>query len=82
MIQLSSHYTYDDLRAFLGPDGSFLPVDTEPPKGLEMITFIEGGLAEADIASPAVAGVCFVQPDPERSARVWLAEPVEVASVP
>ncbi len=82
VIQLSSRYTYDDLRAFLGPDGSILPVDTEPPKGLELITFIEGGLAEADVAAPAVAGVCFVQPDPERPARVWLAAPVEVSSAP
>jgi pyrimidine-specific ribonucleoside hydrolase len=82
VVQLSSRYTYDDLRGFLGPDGSLLPVDTEPPKALEIVAFIEGDLTEADIVPPAVAGVCFVQPDPERAARVWLTAPVEVGSAP
>ncbi|MGZ8578386.1 MAG: hypothetical protein ACXWWX_02515, partial [Actinomycetota bacterium] len=63
-------------------DGSLLPVDTEPPKALEIVAFIEGDLTEADIVPPAVAGVCFVQPDPERAARVWLTAPVGVGSAP
>jgi hypothetical protein len=57
-------------------------VDTEPPKALEIVAFIEGDLTEADIVPPAVAGVCFVQPDPERAGRVWFTAPVEVGSAP
>lgn len=77
LIQLSDGLTYDDLRAFVGPDGSILPEGTQPPNGLEVIAFV-GDLAKAETSPSVVAGVCSAGGDGEPPVRVWLTAPVEV----
>ena len=55
---LSDTFTYPQLRTFLGPDGSLLPPETQPPDGLEIIAFLQGGLAEATVPPSVIAAVC------------------------
>jgi hypothetical protein len=76
LIQLSDGLTYQDLRDIVGPDGSILPEDTQPPKGLEVIAFV-GDLAEAETRPSVVAGMCSADGEGEPP-RVWLTPPVEV----
>jgi inosine-uridine nucleoside N-ribohydrolase len=76
LLQLSDQLTYQDLRDIVGPDGSILPEDTQPPKGLEVIAFV-GDLAEAETRPSVVAGMCSAGREGEPP-RVWLTAPVEV----
>jgi inosine-uridine nucleoside N-ribohydrolase len=76
LIELSEGLTYQDLRDIVGPDGSILPRDTQPPTGLEVIAFV-GELAEAETRPSVVAGMCSAGGEGEPS-RVWLTAPVEV----
>ena len=78
LLQLSEAFTYDDLRALIGPDGSILPRRTRPPKGLEFLAFV-GPLAEATTVPSVVAGLCSSGGAGGSADRVWLTPPVEVA---
>jgi hypothetical protein len=82
LLQLSDAFTYEELRAFLGPDGSILPADTQPPDGLRISAFLQEGLAEAETHPSVIAGVCTSGGDEDFSPRVWLTAPVEVAPQP
>jgi hypothetical protein len=71
--------TYRDLRDFLGPDGS-VPPEGEPPPGIEVISFVGHGMAEAETTGPTVVGVCFVQQRSGRPVGAWLSPPVSVST--
>lgn len=79
LVQLSDAFTYGDLRDYIGRDGS-VPPDREPPKGLELLSFIEGGLAEAEAeagGSPVVA-VCLTESRSGVPTGAWLSRAVRV----
>lgn len=78
LLQLSGRLTYEDLRDIVGPNGSILPQDTGPPKGLEVIAFV-GDLAKAETGPPVVVGMCSEQRGDGSPVRVWLTAPVVVA---
>ncbi len=82
LVQLSDRLPYADLRGFLGPDGSFLPQDTQSPKGLQVIAWLTGSLAETETGPPVIAGVCSIGRDADSPVRVWLTAPVEVEPEP
>jgi hypothetical protein len=77
LVQLSNRFAYEDLRELVGPDGSVLPSDGRPPKGLEIVAFLEAGLTEADTGPQVLVGVCASQRGEGSAARVWLTVPVE-----
>jgi hypothetical protein len=79
LVQLSDAFTYRDLRDFLGPDGS-VPPEGEPPPGIEVISFVGQGMAEAETTGPTVVGVCFVQQRSGRPVGAWLSPPVPVST--
>ncbi len=72
LISLTDPMTYEGLRDFLGPDGSVLPNDTPPPKGLGLVTFLAGTLQEAQVDPSVIAGVCATE-----KGQGWLTPPVE-----
>ncbi|HET9248703.1 MAG TPA: nucleoside hydrolase [Actinomycetota bacterium] len=78
LLQLSDAFTYEDLRHLIGPDGSILPRRTRPPKGIEVLTFVDP-LAEATTIPSVVAGLCASGGVDGGPGRVWLTPPVEVA---
>ena len=82
LVQLSDGFTYPQLRAFVGPDGSILPSDTQPPDGLGLVAYLEAGLTEATLAPSVIASVCASGGDEDPAARIWLSAPVEVTPRP
>jgi pyrimidine-specific ribonucleoside hydrolase len=70
--------TYEELRRFVGADGSLLAPDAEPPAGLEVIGFVQD-LAEVQTAPSTVVAICATQRVPDGPARAWLSAPVEVS---
>jgi inosine-uridine nucleoside N-ribohydrolase len=81
MLRIGGDLTYADVRALVGPNGSVLPPDTEAPKGLRVIAWLEEGLTEVDVRSPVVVGVCSSGLD-DPNPRLWLSVPVEVPPEP
>jgi hypothetical protein len=82
LVQLSDEFTYPQLRAFLGPDGSVLPPDTQPPDGLELVAYLQTGLTQANVTASVTAAVCASGSDEVSPPRIWLSAPVEVAAQP
>jgi len=82
LVQLSEEFTYPQLRAFLGPDGSLLPPDTEPPAGLELVAYLQTGLTPATLSPSVMAAVCASGGDEDSAPRIWLSAPVEVGAQP
>ena len=78
LLELNRPLTYQELRDIVGPDGSILPEDTEEPKGLRFLAFVED-LAEAETRPSVVVGMCSSSRGGEPPFRVWLSAPVEVA---
>ena len=78
LVELSDAFTYDDLRAFLGPDGS-PPPEGRPPADIEVLAFAGPDLAEAETTGPPVVGVCFLQQRSGRPVGAWLSRPVRVS---
>jgi pyrimidine-specific ribonucleoside hydrolase len=78
LLELNKPLTYQELRDIVGPDGSILPEDTEEPKGLRFLAFVED-LAEAETRPSVVVGMCSSSRGGEPPFRVWLSAPVEVA---
>jgi inosine-uridine nucleoside N-ribohydrolase len=78
LLELNKPLTYQELRDIVGPDGSILPEDTEEPKGLRFLAFVED-LAEAETRPSVVVGMCSSSRGVEPPFRVWLSAPVEVA---
>ena len=80
LVQLSDEFTYPQLRAFLGPDGSVLPPDTQPPDGLELVAYLQPGLTQATLSPSVMAAVCASGGDEDSPPRIWLSAPVEVVA--
>lgn len=68
--------TYEEVREFVGPDGSIVPPTDEPPEGIHEVAFVDG-LAKASIPDLTLVAVCL-QETREGAARVWLSDPVPV----
>jgi pyrimidine-specific ribonucleoside hydrolase len=79
LVQIGGGLTYEDLRDLVGPDGSMLPEDTQPPKGLKIIAFV-ADFAEAETTPSVVAGLCSTSREDGSHNRVWLTAPVQVGS--
>ena len=77
LIRLTERFRYADLRAFTGPDGSTVAPDTEPPKGLRIVAFVNG-LTEARTVPSTMAAVCLRQDDEASPAQVWVSTPIRV----
>jgi pyrimidine-specific ribonucleoside hydrolase len=77
LVQIGGGVTYEDLRDLVGPDGSMLPEDSQPPKGVKIIAFV-ADLAEAETTPSVVAGLCSTSREDGSHVRVWLTTPVEV----
>ena len=82
LVQLSAEFTYPQLRAFLGPDGSVLPPDTQPPDGLEIVAYLQAGLTPATLSPSVTAAVCASGSDEDSPPRIWLSGRVEVTVPP
>jgi inosine-uridine nucleoside N-ribohydrolase len=78
LVRLTEAFTYQQLRAFLGPDGSVLAADTQPPDGLEIIAFVQSGPAEATLPASEIAVVCASVGDEDSPPRIWLSAPYDV----
>jgi hypothetical protein len=76
LVQLTDGITYEDLRDLVGPDGSILPEDTQPPDGVEAIAFVED-LAEVRTRPSTLVGVCVREPEGSE-ARAWLTSQIDV----
>jgi len=82
LVRLSDAFTYPQLRAFLGRDGSVLPADTQPPDGLKIVAYIEGVLTEATVSPSVFAAVCASGSGEDTPPRVWLSPPLDVVPAP
>ena len=82
LVQLSDAFTYPQLRAFLGPDGSRLPPDTQPPDGLKLVAYLQPGLTQATLTPSVSAAVCASGGGEDAPPRIWLSPPVEVVAHP
>jgi len=49
------------------------------PDGLEIIAFLQRGLAETTVPPSVIAAVCASEGDDDSAPRIWLSAPVEVA---
>jgi hypothetical protein len=78
LVQLGNRFSYAQLRALLGPDGSVLPPDTQPPPGLELVAYLQPGLTQATLSPSVTAAVCASGGDEDSPPRIWLSAPVEV----
>ena len=79
LLHLDERITYEELRGIVGPDGSLLPPVEEPPKGVETIAFVQQ-LAEATAVPSTLVAACVRPVGDDGSVRLWLSEPVAVAS--
>ena len=79
LLHLGGGLTYEDLRRFLGADGSRMSPDVQPPEGVEALAFVETELAAVEASPPLIVGACASARADGSSLRVWLTSPVEVA---
>ena len=79
LLRLSEALPYEELRGFVGPDGSVLPPVVDPPKGVKTLAFVER-LTEVSMVPSTVVAVCLREAGDDGSARVWLSDPVPVVA--